>query len=69
MEELATFLERKPVGYLCSHCHVHRDGAILLEWHDAFVKDPMYVSRTIAEEVIDRFAQALGSTYTSGWAA
>ena len=68
MEEFAAFLERRPAGYLCSHCHVHRDGSILLEWHDAFTTDPMYVSRTISEDAVGRFARALGSTYASGWA-
>jgi len=68
MEDLAAFLERRPAGYFCTHCHVYRDGSVLLEWHDAFTDDPMYISRTIAGEVVDRFARALGSSYGSGWA-
>ena len=68
MEEFATFLERQPAGYLCGHCHVHREGSILLEWHDAFASDPMYLSRTISEDIVRQFANALGSPYASGWA-
>jgi hypothetical protein len=67
MEEFAAFLERHPAGYLCSHCHVHREGAILLEWHDAFETDPIYVSRTVPEDTVSQFATALRSSYASGW--
>jgi hypothetical protein len=35
MEALAAFLDEAPTGYFCSHCHVYRNGVVLLEWHDA----------------------------------
>lgn len=57
MEALATFLDEAPAGYFCSHCHVYRNGTILLEWHDAFMDDPMYVSRTISEHVVREFRE------------
>jgi hypothetical protein len=62
MEALALFLEQNPAGYFCTHCHVYRDGIVLLEWHDAFINDPMYVSQTISDDAVARFAQALGSS-------
>lgn len=68
MEALADFLKQRPAGYFCSHCHVYRDSFVLLEWHDAFTDDPIYISRTIAAEAVGLFAQALGSSYASGWA-
>ena len=61
MDELATFLEERPAGYFCTHCHVYRDGSVLLEWHDAFIDDPMRISHTVPPEVVQAFAQALGS--------
>jgi hypothetical protein len=67
MEALAAFLDDAPTGYVCTHCHVYRNGAILLQWHDAFMDDPMYVSRTISEHVVREFANGLGSTLSSGW--
>jgi hypothetical protein len=63
MEELATFLEERPAGYFCTHCHVYRDRSVLLEWHDAFIDDPMLISQTVPSDVIQVFAQALGSSY------
>ena len=62
MEALALFLDRNPAGFFCAHCHVYCDGVVLLQWHDAFITDPMYISRTISAEAVDRFAQTLGSS-------
>ena len=40
MEALTAFLDDAPTGCFCTHCHVYRNGAILLQWHDAFMDDP-----------------------------
>jgi len=61
LSALVSFLEGKPAGYFCTHCHVYCGEAVLLEWHDAFGTDPMYVSRTIENEALKRFAEALGA--------
>ena len=66
MEALAAFLDNEPAGFFCAHCHVYRDGAILVEWYDAFMDNPMYVSRTISEDLVREFAARLGSTLSSG---
>lgn len=66
MGRLTEFLERNPAGYLCSHCHVYRGSVVLLQSHDAFT-DPIYVSRTVPRVAVDRFAGALGSSFTVGW--
>jgi hypothetical protein len=63
MEALAAFLEAKPAGFFCSHCHVYDAGLVLLQWHDAFGGDPMLVSRRIGAETVGEFAAALGSSY------
>ena len=66
MERLAAFLERNPAGFFCTHCHVYRDGVVLLQWHDAFIGDvPMYISRTIGADAVTRFAQTLGSSVST----
>jgi hypothetical protein len=67
MEALAAFLDEAPTGYFCTHCHVYRNGVVLLEWHDAFMDDPMYLSRVIGEDVVREFANCVGSTVSSGW--
>jgi hypothetical protein len=67
VEALAVFLEENPAGCFCDHFHVYRDGEVLLEWHDAFSDDPIYVSRSVGEHAIARFTEALGSSYSCGW--
>ena len=49
-EAFAEFLERRPAGYVCSHCHVYRDGLVLLEWHDTFIRDPIPTPRMTVSE-------------------
>ena len=66
MEALAEFLDKNPAGFFCAHCHVYRDDVVLLEWHDAFIDDPMYISRTIGSEAVARFARTLGSAVAAG---
>ena len=65
-EAFAQFLEQHPAGYACSHCHVYNGSSILLEWHDAFMTDPMNVSRTIGREKVAEFAARLGSSFVAG---
>lgn len=68
MESLAAFLEQNPAGFFCTHCHVYRDGVVLLEWNDAFIgDDPMYISRTIGADAVAKFAQTLGSSVSTGF--
>ena len=65
-EELADFLDHNPCGFFCAHLHVYRGHSVLLQWYDAF-DDPIYVSRSIDERAVSRFACALGVTYGIGW--
>jgi hypothetical protein len=64
MEEIATYLDDHPTGHFCTHCCVYRDRQILLAWYDAFLDDPMYISLTIDESEVKRFASVMGSTYS-----
>jgi hypothetical protein len=62
MAALSTFLEQNPAGYFCSHCHVYRDGVVLLEWYDAFMDVPMYISRTVGDDAVAQFANVIGAS-------
>jgi hypothetical protein len=62
MEALARFLDESDVAFFCTHAHVHRRGAVLLQWHHAFAQQPMYLSRAVAEDVVREFASAIGSS-------
>lgn len=64
MAEIATYLDNYPTGHFCTHCCVYHDRKILLAWYDAFLDDPMYISRTIDESEVDRFASVIRSTYS-----
>jgi hypothetical protein len=66
MEALAAFLEARPAGFFCSHCHVYRDRTVLLGWYDSFMNVPLYVSRMLPVEVVEAFARALGSSVRPG---
>ena len=65
MQALTAFLEVHPAGYFCTHCHVYSDGRMLLQWHDAFGSDPMYISRVLEGDHVRDFAAKLGSTLNS----
>jgi hypothetical protein len=60
LESLAALVDRFGIACPAIHVHVHDDAQILLEWHDAFSADPMYVSTSIPEERVAAFAAALG---------
>jgi hypothetical protein len=67
MEALALFLETHPAGFFSAHCHVYCDGVVLLQWHDAFINDPMYISRTFGADAVAAFAEKLGSSVSVGF--
>jgi hypothetical protein len=58
---LAEIMERHAEPQLAVHFHVHRDGAVLLEWHDAFSQQ-MMVAGSLSDEavamLVDRFRSA-----------
>ena len=65
MARLAEFVDQERIDYLCWHCHVHNGTAVLLQWHDAFGTDPILVATSVGEESIKRFANVLGSSYST----
>ena len=65
MEALASFLHCHSNVFVCYHCHVYRNRSVLLEWYDACGEDPIYISRALDHEVVQRFAQAMGSSFSA----
>ncbi len=45
------------------HLHAYGQGRVLLEWYDAFWKDPFYLSEAIPEDRVRAFSSALGLAY------
>ena len=63
LECLAALVESESLGYLCNHLHVYRDDQMLLQWYDAWF-DPIFISTTVPEELVARFAGALKLPYS-----
>jgi hypothetical protein len=45
------------------HLHVYHQGKVLLEWYDAFWKDPFYLSDAVVEDRLKDFCSSLSLTY------
>ena len=60
LEEAAVLIERHGIALPSIHVHVHDGTRVLLQWHDAFIKDPMYITSTIPREPVESFAERLG---------
>ena len=60
---LAVFAEKCIAFEVAVHLHVYKPGKVLLEWYDAFCKDPMYLSRDIEEENVRAFCKELSLKY------
>ena len=60
---LAKLAERYSI---CVHIHAYNNGKVIVEWYDAFGKDPLYVSKEIPEEKVKEFCNQLRTTYREG---
>ncbi len=60
---LADLIERYRIALPAIHTHLYLDQHVLLEWYDAFTDDPIYLSASIPEAEVRRFADALGARY------
>ena len=48
---------------LCEHFHAYHGQQILLQWHDAFCRDPLYLAHDIPEGKVKAFCQRCGCVY------
>jgi hypothetical protein len=60
MDEAARVVDEQGVPMPSIHLHVHDGARVLLEWHDAFGSNPMYVSAAIPRATVDELAARLG---------
>ena len=61
---LARLVDEKGIAFLAFHVHVYSDNEVVLQWHDAFEKVPLYVSKGIDENRIRKLANLLGVGYS-----
>lgn len=63
LSELASLAEKCQAIQIAVHLHVYAQGDVLLEWYDAFWKDPFYLSEAIPEDRVRTFSSTLGLAY------
>ena len=59
MEEAAALIDRHRIVLPSIHVHAHDGAKIILEWHDAFINEPMLVASDIPRERVEAFAGKL----------
>lgn len=59
LSQLAELTKQCCPPQVAVHLHVYSDSAMLLEWYDAFSKDPMYLSKEVSEDRIKAFCSDL----------
>jgi hypothetical protein len=60
LDEVVGLIERNRIGIPSYHLHVHDGARVVLEWHDAFCNDPLYVATSVPRERVEEFARVLG---------
>jgi hypothetical protein len=64
LQQLAILIDRAGIVFPAIHTHLYKGDQVIVEWYDAFSNDPLFVSGSLPEEVVARFAQAIGSAYS-----
>jgi hypothetical protein len=64
LDGIAQLINDGVVPYPSSHFHAYRENKILLEWHDAFIDDPMLLSVDISEDTVRQFCNLINSSYS-----
>jgi len=59
----AELAERLATAQVAIHLHAYAQGRVLLEWYDAFWKDPFYLSSVIPEDRVRDFCCRLSLAY------
>ena len=60
LNEASSVVEREGISLPSIHVHVHDGTRVLLEWHDAFISDPMYIHSDVPQDRIEAFCRTIG---------
>lgn len=63
MKELSEIANKYVPCEVASHVHVYKDNNMLLQWFDAIINEPIYMSKNIAEETVKEFCKKTGTIY------
>jgi len=58
IDELAALVETHGVALPSIHVHAYDDQVVLVQWHDAFLHDPVFVSRSVPADRVEAFVAA-----------
>ena len=64
LAQLAELATRHAEPEMAIHLHVYQVKSVTLEWYDAF-DEPLYVSRTVNEDVVASFSNDCGGSFRS----
>ncbi len=62
IERLSEFSKDVSPLQIATHFHVYEDSNVIIEWYDAFTTN-IFISKSIPEENVRNFAEALGVKY------
>ena len=63
LRELADLIDAYGIALPAIHTHLYRGRKVLLEWHDAFTDDPMFIAADVPESDVRALAGSLGCNY------
>ena len=63
LSQLAALAEKCAAMQIAVHLHVYAQGGVILEWYDAFWKDPFKLSGAIPEDRVKVLSSVLGLPY------
>jgi hypothetical protein len=63
LRELADLTEHCAAPEVCDHLHAYKGSGVLLQWYDAF-SEPLYLSKLISQDRVERFCAALEIAFT-----
>jgi len=63
LEDLSRLLGLPEIDHLAHHVHIYTAIGVVVQWHDAFGRTPIYVAGDVEEDKIRQFATSLGVRY------
>jgi len=63
LTDLAALFGNHATPEICIHFHAYCEQTVVLQWHDAFFDDPLYLSPVIPESRVKTFCTACACSY------
>jgi hypothetical protein len=63
LEAIASLFEKHAAPEICDYFHAYCNQLVVLQWHDAFINDPLLLSGLLDESAIIRFCNTNDCSY------